>query len=171
MCPAAIMWVNTVIRSTFSGKRPESMLLQRIQRTTAPVFAMGVAALVCAALAPAGPDPVVAAARSASEAAAAASGSAAIPLLKDLTPEEQAWLAAHPVVTLSIDDDYHPKSYRDQHGELAGINIDYVRLLATRLGIDARNYLRDHPGLLTEMHGHTGVGGAVLTCDAALPVA
>lgn len=114
------------------------MLLQRIQRTTAPVFAMGVAALVCAALAPAGPDPVVAAARSASEAAAAASGSAAIPLLKDLTPEEQAWLAAHPVVTLSIDDDYHPKSYRDQHGELAGINIDYVRLLATRLGIEIR---------------------------------
>ena len=62
------------------------MLLQRIQRTTAPVFAMGVAALVCAALAPAGPDPVVAAARSASEAAAAASGSAALPLPKDSTP-------------------------------------------------------------------------------------
>ena len=38
-------------------------------------------------------------------------------------------------------------------------------------GIDSSTRVIDHPGLLTEMHGHTGVGGAVLPSDAALPVA
>jgi len=49
--------------------------------------------------------------------------------LIDLTPDERSWLEAHPAITLAIDDNYHPRSYRGERGELAGINIDYVRLI------------------------------------------
>ena len=58
--------------------------------------------------------------------------------LIDLTPDERSWLEAHPAITLAIDDNYHPRSYRGERGELAGINIDYVRLIGERLGIEIR---------------------------------
>ncbi|MDX9973141.1 MAG: transporter substrate-binding domain-containing protein, partial [FCB group bacterium] len=60
-----------------------------------------------------------------------ASGQSSLPL----TPEEQSWLIAHPVVTLSVDDTYSPRNFRDDNGQLVGVSIDYVRLLGKRLGI------------------------------------
>lgn len=55
-----------------------------------------------------------------------------------LNDSERAWLAAHPVLTLSIGDDYAPTSYRDARGQLVGISVDYMQLLADRLGVQVR---------------------------------
>lgn len=55
-----------------------------------------------------------------------------------LSGEEQAWIRSHPVITLSVDDGYPPKNYRDEQGNLVGISIDYIRLLEQRLGVEIR---------------------------------
>ncbi|MEW6291249.1 MAG: transporter substrate-binding domain-containing protein [Thermodesulfobacteriota bacterium] len=52
-----------------------------------------------------------------------------------LTPEERQWLAAHPVITLAVDEDYPPKNFRNSAGVIDGINIDFIRLLAGKLDI------------------------------------
>gem|GEM_PF-844089 len=52
-----------------------------------------------------------------------------------LTPEERQWLAAHPVITLAVDEGYPPKNFRNKAGMIDGINIDFIRLLAKKLGI------------------------------------
>ena len=52
-----------------------------------------------------------------------------------LTPEELDWLQKHPVLTLSVDDGNPPLNFRDAQGELTGISIDYMKLIAQKLGI------------------------------------
>ncbi|MFC1707399.1 transporter substrate-binding domain-containing protein, partial [Planctomycetota bacterium] len=52
----------------------------------------------------------------------------------DLTPEEQAWLKAHPVLRVSSEPDYIPFDFRIA-GSPAGYSVDYVRLVAARLGV------------------------------------
>ena len=52
----------------------------------------------------------------------------------DLTPEEQAWLEAHPKITLATSIN-NPRSYRSPDGMLQGMDVDYVRLLEQKLGI------------------------------------
>jgi len=52
------------------------------------------------------------------------------------TPEELAWLKDHPKLTFSVPTKAPPLYYEDARGELAGLNIDYVRLLAKRIGIE-----------------------------------
>ncbi|TFG37821.1 MAG: transporter substrate-binding domain-containing protein, partial [Desulfobacterales bacterium] len=52
-----------------------------------------------------------------------------------LTPAEQQWLASHPVITLAVDDGYPPKNFRNNAGVIDGVNIDFTRLLAEKLGI------------------------------------
>ncbi len=56
----------------------------------------------------------------------------------ELPPPLKAWLREHPVINLSIDERYSPKNFRNQAGQLAGISIDYVDLLAKKLGIKIR---------------------------------
>ncbi|MFO7976994.1 MAG: transporter substrate-binding domain-containing protein [Candidatus Hydrogenedentota bacterium] len=56
----------------------------------------------------------------------------------DFTAAERAWLDSHPMITLAIDDDYPPKNYRNEDGELVGISIDYIRLFEEKLGIEIR---------------------------------
>ncbi|HFC03233.1 MAG TPA: transporter substrate-binding domain-containing protein, partial [Nitratifractor salsuginis] len=51
-----------------------------------------------------------------------------------LTPEEEAFLRKHPVITVHNELDYPPYNfYKD--GKPQGLSIDYMNLLAQRLGI------------------------------------
>jgi len=51
-----------------------------------------------------------------------------------LTPEEQAWLRAHPVVRASISQDYPPFEFYENNA-FQGMAYDYLQLIAGRLGI------------------------------------
>lgn len=53
-----------------------------------------------------------------------------------LTQAEKDWLKKHPVITLAVDDTYTPKNYRNAAGNMAGISIDYMNLLAEKLNIN-----------------------------------
>ena len=52
-----------------------------------------------------------------------------------LDPQEQAWLAQHPVLTLGIDPDHAPIEYVDDAGVYRGMVADYVALMEQRLGV------------------------------------
>jgi len=60
------------------------------------------------------------------------SPAAAEPL--QLTPDEQAWLRAHPIVRAGIGRDYPPFEFYDNNG-YHGMAYDYMQLVARRLGI------------------------------------
>ncbi len=60
-------------------------------------------------------------------------------LIKDsLTEKEMAWLGRHPVISLALDEGSPPMNYRDSRGKLAGISIDYLKLIQEKLGIEIR---------------------------------
>ncbi|MHC4885399.1 MAG: PAS domain S-box protein [Planctomycetota bacterium] len=52
-----------------------------------------------------------------------------------LTPAEQAWLKAHPVIRVGSDPAWAPIEWRDEHQQFHGIAIDYLRTVEARLGI------------------------------------
>lgn len=52
-----------------------------------------------------------------------------------LTPEEQAWLADHPVIRLAPDPDFPPIEFIDEAGNYRGIAADYAELVEQKLGI------------------------------------
>jgi PAS domain S-box-containing protein len=52
-----------------------------------------------------------------------------------LTPEEKAWLAAHPVIRLASDPNWAPMEFADKDGSYKGIAIDYLRIIEKRLGV------------------------------------
>ncbi|MBF0587862.1 MAG: transporter substrate-binding domain-containing protein [Magnetococcales bacterium] len=54
----------------------------------------------------------------------------------NLTPQEQAWLKAHPTIRIGIDADYAPYSFRDRRGNYRGIALGYRNYLRHKLGID-----------------------------------
>jgi two-component system cell cycle sensor histidine kinase/response regulator CckA len=62
-----------------------------------------------------------------------------------LTAEEQAWIAAHPVILLRPDTDYSPVEFIDDQGVYRGITADYVALVEQRLGIRFQ-VVRSRPG-------------------------
>ncbi|HTB81026.1 MAG TPA: transporter substrate-binding domain-containing protein [Opitutaceae bacterium] len=53
----------------------------------------------------------------------------------DLTPAEQAWLAAHPHIRLGYDPSWQPFSFTDDGGKLGGIDADVLALICPRLGL------------------------------------
>ncbi len=53
----------------------------------------------------------------------------------DFTPEEQAWLKAHPVIRVGIDRDFAPYEWIDAKGTLIGLSADYIALVEQRLGV------------------------------------
>ena len=55
-------------------------------------------------------------------------------LLQELTPEERDWLKSHPVLRVTNEDDWPPFDF-SQDGEPRGISIDYMDLVAERLGV------------------------------------
>lgn len=52
-----------------------------------------------------------------------------------LSPEEQAWLQAHPVIRLAPDPEFRPIEFFDEKGSYDGIGADFVSLLSRKLGI------------------------------------
>lgn len=52
-----------------------------------------------------------------------------------LTDTEKAWIQEHPVVHFGYDPSWGPFSYRDDRGELVGIDRDFLKLLGSRLGL------------------------------------
>jgi len=53
----------------------------------------------------------------------------------DFTPEEQAWLQAHPVIRVGIDRDFAPYEWIDANGNYVGLSADYIALVEQRLGV------------------------------------
>ncbi len=51
-----------------------------------------------------------------------------------LTPQEESWLAAHPVITYTHDPTYPPFDFQDARGQHAGFSADVLRLVGQRLG-------------------------------------
>ncbi len=66
-------------------------------------------------------------------AVARAEDAASAPL--ELTPEEKAWIAAHPVVRVGHFDGASPYCVRDAAGRIGGLNVDYLNLIARRTGL------------------------------------
>ncbi|MBI5556529.1 MAG: transporter substrate-binding domain-containing protein [Deltaproteobacteria bacterium] len=58
-----------------------------------------------------------------------------LPPSVSLTPAEQDWLAAHPVIRLAPDPEFAPIEYFDRAGTYQGVAADMIRLLELKLGI------------------------------------
>ena len=56
----------------------------------------------------------------------------------ELTPEEHAWLATHPELSLGVDRDWPPYEFIDSDEQYQGLAADYVRLLEQRLPVKLR---------------------------------
>lgn len=54
--------------------------------------------------------------------------------IKNLTPEEQTWLKAHPVIRVHNEKDWPPFNY-NEYDSPRGLSIDYMNLLAKKLGV------------------------------------
>jgi polar amino acid transport system substrate-binding protein len=57
---------------------------------------------------------------------------AAVPL----TPEERAWLEAHPLIRVAADTRWAPVEFVDEDEEFKGISIDYLKGLSEMLGVE-----------------------------------
>lgn len=53
----------------------------------------------------------------------------------NLSDEERAWLAAHPVLRIAPTPDFPPVEFYDYAGNYQGITADFLRLLGDRLGV------------------------------------
>jgi ABC-type amino acid transport substrate-binding protein/nitrogen-specific signal transduction histidine kinase/CheY-like chemotaxis protein len=53
-----------------------------------------------------------------------------------LTPEEKAWIAAHPTIRVGIDPEFAPFEFINKNGEFSGFASDYLPLLNQRLGLN-----------------------------------
>jgi two-component system, NarL family, sensor histidine kinase EvgS len=51
-----------------------------------------------------------------------------------LTPEESAWLADHPEITIAVNEAWPPMDYMDTDGMPHGIGVGFIRALNARLG-------------------------------------
>lgn len=56
-------------------------------------------------------------------------------IVPSLTPEERAWLAAHPAVTAGVDPDFYPVEMVDSQGRYTGIGPDYLRVVTKLTGL------------------------------------
>ncbi len=53
----------------------------------------------------------------------------------ELSAEEQEWIRLHPTVTVGLDPNYPPYSFRDANSSYQGVSIEYLKLLETLTGI------------------------------------
>lgn len=53
----------------------------------------------------------------------------------DLNPQEQQWLADHPIIQLGVDPAFAPFEFIDENGTYRGIAADYIKLIEKTLGI------------------------------------
>lgn len=59
-----------------------------------------------------------------------------------LTPDERAWIEAHPVIRAGHDATYSPYAMQDAAGAVVGIDPDYLALIGQRTGLKFRNEVR-----------------------------
>ncbi len=69
----------------------------------------------------------------------------------NLTPQEQAWLKANPVIRLASDISWPPYESIDKNGQYQGIAADYISLLETRLGVQFQTSPAKSWQTITEM--------------------
>jgi len=62
----------------------------------------------------------------------------------NFTPQEQAWLQAHPVIRVGIDRDFAPYEWADASGNYVGLSADYIALVEQRLGVKL-DIVKDKP--------------------------
>ncbi len=67
-----------------------------------------------------------------------------------LTAQEQSWLEQHPQVTLGYTLDLPPVLIAPEHGELAGIMPDYLKLLRQKTGLDIRLAVASWPEIIRQ---------------------
>lgn len=79
--------------------------------------------------------------------------------LVSLTPEEQRWIADHPVIRAGHDATYSPYAMRDAAGEIVGIDPDYLELISRRTGLKFQHEVRgDWGGIIQDFKaGHIDV--------------
>ncbi len=53
-----------------------------------------------------------------------------------LSPEEKAWIKAHPLIRVGIDPEFAPFEFVDNNGRYSGFSTDYIKLLNQRLGLN-----------------------------------
>ena len=52
-----------------------------------------------------------------------------------LTAEEQAWINAHPIIRLAVNQHFEPRAYLDENGVLKGISVEFARMFEKKLGL------------------------------------
>lgn len=52
-----------------------------------------------------------------------------------LSPEQRAWLSAHPVIRVAPDPNFHPVEFFNEQGVYQGIAADYLKLIEKKLSI------------------------------------
>jgi two-component system, NarL family, sensor histidine kinase EvgS len=67
-----------------------------------------------------------------------------------LTPEEQAWISAHPVIRAGHDATYSPYAMQDASGQIVGIDPDYLELIGRRTGLNFQNEVRSDWGKIVQ---------------------
>jgi signal transduction histidine kinase/CheY-like chemotaxis protein len=70
----------------------------------------------------------------------------------ELTPEEAAWLAKHPLVRIGAETNYAPYEFQDSKGRIIGVVADYLDLIKQRLGLEFEVYqLLDFPSVESKL--------------------
>lgn len=59
-----------------------------------------------------------------------------------LSPEEKAWIQAHPVIRAGHDVTYAPYAFQDEAGRITGLDPDYLELIARRTGLKFEHQTR-----------------------------
>lgn len=73
----------------------------------------------------------------------------------EFTPQERAWIAAHPVIRVGHDPTYAPYSFPDGKGNIIGIDLDFLALIAKRTGQQFKNEVRrDWSAMLAAFKAH-----------------
>lgn len=63
-----------------------------------------------------------------------------------LTPEEEAWLKAHPEIVLGAPSDYPPMVIKRKDGTHVDVLVDFVDLISRRLNTKIRLHIEDSWG-------------------------
>lgn len=70
-----------------------------------------------------------------------------------LSSEEKRWLANNSI-TLSVDDRYAPMNFRETDGSMAGLSVDYIRMIEKKLGVSVNLDARLWPEALANAMAH-----------------
>lgn len=71
-----------------------------------------------------------------------------------LTHEEKEWIKAHPSITFAVSSKNLPHSFIDKDGEVKGIQIDFIDLIAQKTGINIQKEVSVWPKTLENAMAH-----------------